>query len=113
MTNTSEPTRMQRLLLFLAGTLSVGLLLFSVYGDRREGELQAGEPSPVSFAAPVDLQIVDEVATGLQRQAVRMQIEEIYNVDAHGRQLVLAALNAAALPETVRGTLHMDYACKA
>lgn len=96
---------MQQLLLFLAGAVSVGLLLFSVYGDRREGELQAGEPSPVSFAAPVDLQVVDEVATGLQRQAVRSQIDEIYNVDAQARQLMLAIINSAALPDTVKAEL--------
>lgn len=109
MTSTSELSRAQLILLVLAGVLTVGLLLFTVYGDRRQGELTVGEPSSLSFAAPVDLQVVDEVATSQQRQAVRQQIAEIYNVDAHAQQLVLAALAAAALPEPVRLSLEEAY----
>ncbi len=109
MTSTSEFSRPQLILLFLAGVITVGLLLFSVYGDRRQGELTAGEPSPLSFAAPVDLQVVDEIATSQQRQAVRQQIDEIYNVDARAQQLVLATLAAATLPEEVRASLEHAY----
>src|SRR5690554_3690796 len=109
MTSTSELSRTQLILLFLGGVLTVAALLFSVYGDRRQGELTVGEPSSLSFAAPVDLQVVDEVATSQQRQAVRQQISEIYNVDAHAQQLVLAALAAAALPEPVRVSLEEAY----
>lgn len=109
MTSTSEPTRTQLILLLLAGVLSVSLLLFSVWGDRTQGELSAGEPSPVSFAAPVDLQVIDEIATSQQRQTVRQQIDDIYNVDAQAQQHVMAALTAAALPESVRAQLIEAY----
>src|SRR5690625_603476 len=109
MTSTSEPTRTQLILLLLAGVLSVSLLLFSVWGDRTQGELSAGEPSPVSFAAPVDLQVIDEIATSQQRQTVRQQIDDIYNVDAQAQQHVMAALTAAALPEPVRAQLIEAY----
>lgn len=109
MTSTPEPGRGQLLLLFIAGAVSLAALLFSVYGDRHQGELQAGEASPLSFAAPVNLEVVDEVATSQQRQSVREQVPDIYHVDQQAQQLVLAAISAASLPDGVRATLQAAF----
>ena len=109
MTNTPELSRTQAIVLFLAGVVAVGGLLFSVYGDRRDSELSVGEPSPVTFAAPVDLDVIDEVGTAQQRLAVRAQIAEIYHIDRQAQQLVLAAITSAALPEDVLVTLLEDF----
>lgn len=109
MTSTPEPGRGQLLLLFIAGAVSLAALLFSVYGDRYQGELRAGEASPLSFTAPVNLEVVDEVATSQQRQSVREQVPDIYHVDQQAQQLVLAAISAASLPDGVRETLQRAF----
>lgn len=109
MKTTSELTPPGRLLFFLGGTLAVAILLFTVYGDRRQGELAVGEPSPLSYVAPVNVQVIDELATGQQRQVVRSQIREIYSVDSQVQQLVLAAVSEAALPERTREILTEAY----
>lgn len=109
MTSTPEPGRGQLLLLFIAGAVSLAALLFSVYEDRYQGELRAGEASPLSFTAPVNLEVVDEVATSQQRQSVREQVPDIYHVDQQAQQLVLAAISAASLPDGVRETLQRAF----
>ena len=109
MISTPEPGRGQLLLLFVAGAVSLAALLFSVYGDRYQGELRAGEASPLSFTAPVNLEVVDEVATSQQRQSVREQVPDIYHVDQQAQQLVLAAISAASLPDGVRETLQRAF----
>ena len=110
MTNTPELNSTKTIIFFLAGVIAVGSLLFSVYGDRRDSELTVGEPSPVTFAAPVDLDVIDEVGTAQQRLAVRAQIDEIYHIDRQAQQLVLAAISAAALPDDVLVTLLENFA---
>src|SRR5690625_4800584 len=109
MKTTSELTPATRLFFFLGGMLAVAILLFTVYGDRRQGELSVGEPSPLSYVAPVNVQVADELATGQQRQMVRSQIREIYSVDTQTQQLVLAAIAEAAVPERTRETLQDAY----
>ncbi len=92
-------------MLFLVGTAVLAALLFSVYGDRQADTLVAGVPSPVSYVAPVNLQVVDEVATQQRRQAVREQVGDIYNVDARLQSLALGIIASASLPPQVRSFL--------
>src|SRR5690554_5295065 len=98
MTSTPELSRGARLMLFLVGTAVLAGLLFSVYGDRQADTLVAGVPSPVSYVAPVNLQVVDEIATQQRRQAVRDQVGDIYNVDPRLQSLALGTIASASLP---------------
>lgn len=80
----------------LAAVLAV--LLYSVYGFRQRTELRLGEPSPQTFVAPVQTEVVDLLATQRQRQAARAQIEPVYTVDTELRDLVIASVAASGLP---------------
>src|SRR5690606_41054067 len=76
----------------------LAVLLYSVYGFRQRTELRLGEPSPQTFVAPVQTEVVDLLATQRQRQAARAQIEPVYTVDTELRDLVIASIAASGLP---------------
>jgi putative nucleotidyltransferase with HDIG domain len=76
----------------------LALLLYSVYGLRQRTPLRLGEPSPQTFVAPVQTEVVDLLATQRQRQAARQQIETVYTVDNELRELVIASVAASGLP---------------
>ena len=85
-------------LLAAALALVLALLLYSVYGLRQRTPLRLGEPSPQTFVAPVQTEVVDLLATQRQRQAAREQIEPVYTVDTELRDLVIASIGASGLP---------------
>lgn len=84
-------------------------LLYSVYGARQRTPLRLGEPSPQTFVANVDTQVIDHIATERQRQAARQQIETVYSSDAGLRSLVAASVGSAGLPNAVADAVLRRY----
>jgi cyclic-di-AMP phosphodiesterase PgpH len=101
MTSTAERTARPSLrrafgVLVVVATLTA--LLYSVYADRREAAVSVGEPSPQTYVAPVDLQVVDRVTTERQRQAARGQVGTLYTADPTLQQIVIGSLAGSGLP---------------
>jgi cyclic-di-AMP phosphodiesterase PgpH len=94
-------------MLVVVGTLTG--LLFSVYGDRRGSAVVVGEPSPQTYVAPVNLQVVDRVATERDRQAARAQVGPIYTADPTLQQIVIGSLAGAGLPAETLDVLVTMY----
>jgi hypothetical protein len=86
--------------LFVAGLAAV---IFSVYDEPTRRSLVVGEPSPQTFVAPVELQVVDRLATEVRRQAARAQVPELTSPDPALRAIVLESLEAIALPPSRSG----------
>lgn len=86
---------------YLIVALVVSALLYSVYGQRQAQPLEVGEPSPETFVAPSDVQVIDRLLTERQRQAARQQVPPIYSTDPTLQELVLSSVSAASLPEDV------------
>ena len=80
---------------------ALGVLLYSVYGLVQRTPLRLGEPSPQTFVAPVQTQVVDLLATQRQRQGAWEQIETVYTIDGNLRDLVIASIGASGLPSDV------------
>lgn len=97
------------LLLYALSALGLAILLYSVYGQRQRAPLQPGEPSPQTFVAPADIDVIDRVATERQRQAARNQIGSVYSGDPRLQQLVLSSIAAASLPQDVQDLLVRTY----
>jgi cyclic-di-AMP phosphodiesterase PgpH len=95
-------------LLLVIGTLTA--LLYSVYGDARGVGVVVGEPSPQTYVAPVDLQVIDRVATERERQAARAQVPAIYSADPTLQQIVIGFLAGAGLPTESVDVLLTRYA---
>lgn len=93
------------LALYALSTLGLAVLLYSVYGERQSATLEAAEPSPQTYVAPVDIDVIDRVATERQRQAARSQIETVYIADPQLQQLVLSSVASAGLPESIQDLL--------
>jgi cyclic-di-AMP phosphodiesterase PgpH len=81
--------------LFVAGLAAV---IFSVYDEPTRRSLVVGEPSPQTFVAPVELQVVDRLATEVRRQAARAQVPELTSPDPALRAIVLESLETIDLP---------------
>lgn len=116
MTSTARRPRApwRLLLVHLGGTAVLAALFWSVYGEQAaDAGLVAGLPSPLSFVTPVDLEVVDEDATQVQRQTVREQIAEVYTLDVHAQRRALAALATASLPEPALRVLQDAYGAPA
>ncbi len=102
--------RLPRLLaFFVVSTLGLTILLYSVYGQRQQSFLEPGSPSPVTYVAPVDIEVIDRVATERQRQSARNQIDTIYTANSRLQQIVLASIAAAGLPRDVEEMLLEAY----
>ncbi len=95
-----QPGRRRWWLVLLSVAVLVPLL-YSVYGIRQRTPLRLGEPSPQTFVAPVDTQVVDMIATQRQRMAARQQIETVYSSDPALRTLVSTSVGASGLPSAV------------
>ena len=89
------------LLLGLVALACLAALLYSVHGTRQRSPLRLGQPSPQTFTAPVDTQVIDWIATQRERQAARAQIETVYTSDQELKSLVLAAVGSSGLPPDV------------
>ena len=88
----------------------LALVLFSVYDAPTRRTLVVGEASPQTFVAPVELQVIDRLATEARRQAARLQVPELTSPDPELRAAVLDALEASALPEAVVDVVAARYA---
>ncbi|MEX2535787.1 MAG: HDIG domain-containing metalloprotein [Trueperaceae bacterium] len=95
--------------LYALSTLGLAVLLYSVYGERQRAPLQAGQPSAQTYIAPVDIDVIDRVATERQRQAARAQIVTVFTSEPRLQQLVLSSIAAAGLPEAVQDLLVRAY----
>ncbi len=94
---------------FLLSALAVAGLLYSVYGQRGGESLVAGEPSPGLYKSPVDVEVVDQLATEREREAARSQIEPVYTSNAAAQALVTNALTTAGLPAAVQDFVVARY----
>jgi putative nucleotidyltransferase with HDIG domain len=97
------------LLLF---TAALGALLYSVYqpyGAVVEQDLVVGRPSPALFRSPIDLEIIDQLATERDRQAARAQVGTIYSTDLQVQRLVLDAIATSTLPVSVQVLMISAY----
>ncbi len=97
------------IVLFVTTVLALAALLYSIYGQRQTAQLRVTEPSPETFIAPVDIEVVDRIATERERQAARAQIETVVTSDDALQQLVVARLASSGLPEEVLGYLVVQY----
>ncbi len=98
-----------RTLPFLLAAVTLALLLFSAYGERRAEPLRVGQPSPETFRAATSLQVPDPVATERKRQEARRQVEPIQVVDEDARNLALQSIRRLDIPEPVRASLLAAY----
>ena len=94
---------------FLLSALAVAGLLYSVYGQRGGESLVAGEPSPGLYKSPVDVEVVDQLATEREREAARSQIEPVYTSNAAAQALVINALTTAGLPAAAQDFVVARY----
>lgn len=97
------------LALYAVSTIGLAILLYSVYGQRQRAPLQPGQPSPQTYIAPVDIDVIDRVATERQRQAARAQVDTIFTGDPRLQQLVLSSIATTGLPEDVEDLLVREY----
>lgn len=100
MSSTAERSggRVQRWMgrIFLVAVLAA--LLFSAYDDVGGRLLVVGEPSPMTYVAPVSQLVPDRLATEARRQAARLQVPEITTVNETLQALVMGSLAGAGLP---------------
>jgi cyclic-di-AMP phosphodiesterase PgpH len=92
-----------------AFVVALMVVIFSVYDEPTRRTLVVGEPSPQTFVAPVDLQVVDRVATEARRQAARLQVPELTSPNPELRTVVLGALDGADLPPAVLAVVQARY----
>lgn len=88
----------------------LAVVLFTVYDAPTRRTLVVGEPSPQTFVAPVELQVIDRLATEARRQSARLQVPELTSPDPQLRAVVLEALDASELPATVVAVVDEAYA---
>ena len=97
----NRPATRRFWVLVLLTAVSLGLLIFSVYGNRQRAPLRVGQPSPQTFVAPVATQVEDRIATQRERLAAREQIETVYSSDPQMTALVTASVTSSGLPPAV------------
>lgn len=106
----ARPARDGRWGVFAVVTVVVALVLFSVYEASDRRGLVPGDASPQTFVAPVDVQVVDRLASEVLRQAARAQVPDLTRVDAPLQGLVLASLAGSGLPAAARDAVVAAYA---
>lgn len=87
--------------LAVALVFALGGLFFSVYDEPTSRTLEAGDQSPQTFTAPVEVQVVDRIATEQRRQRALSQIPELTSIDEALTELVLRSLDASTVPPVV------------
>lgn len=96
----------------VAGALFVlvlAVVVFSVYDEPARGTLVVGEASPQTYVAPVDLQVIDRLATEVRRQAARAQVPELTSPNPDLRDGLLAGLDALELPSEAAAVVIARY----
>jgi cyclic-di-AMP phosphodiesterase PgpH len=89
--------------------LTLAALFYSVYDDPARRSMTPGEPSPQTFVAPVDVQVVDRLATEARRQAARAQVPELVTADATLQGLLLSSIVGSGLPDAALDVVLSAY----
>ncbi|MDA0700283.1 MAG: HDIG domain-containing protein [bacterium] len=103
------PRRLAWRFVGLIYVLALAAVIFSVYDEPTRRSLVVGEPSPQTFVAPVELQVVDRLATEVRRQAARAQVPELTSPDPALRAVVLQSIDAVELPDASRDVVVERY----
>lgn len=96
----------------MVGVLFVALLaglIFAVFEQPLTRTLQVGAPSPRTFTAPIELQVVDRLATEARRQAAAAQVPELLSLDTAGAERVLGAIESLDAPAALSLRLRDAY----
>jgi putative nucleotidyltransferase with HDIG domain len=92
-----------------AFVVALALILLSVYDEPTSRTLVAGQVSPQTFVAPVELQVVDRLATEQRRQMAVAQVPELTSPNPDLTEVVLNALLLQAVPSEVVALLVERY----
>ena len=90
-------------------TLALAALLFSVFGLEPETVLAAGEPSPRTYSAPINIEVENLPLTERQRVSAREQVATIYTADANLQRLIVNSIASSTLPANVQAELIAAY----
>lgn len=102
-------TGLRLTVMMVLSTLALGALLYSVYGQRPQQGLQVGDPSPQLYRSPIDIEVIDQLATERERQAARDQIPIIYTSNPQIKRLVVNAIATAGLPAAAQKVVVEAY----
>lgn len=91
-----------KLLLFTLFTLVLTALLDTSYSSRQQIFLKIGQPSPNLYKSPIDIEVIDQIATERKRQAAKAQVRPIYIADLQLQSLVLDAISDWQLSDKVK-----------
>lgn len=89
--------------------VALALILLSVYDEPTSRTLIIGQVSPQTFVAPVELQVIDRLATEQRRQLAVAQVPELTSPNPSLTQVVLDAPALATLPSEVLALVHQRY----
>jgi putative nucleotidyltransferase with HDIG domain len=84
--------------LYLFSSLYLAGLIYSVYGQGQRELLTEGQFSLSTYTSPIDVLVIDEIATEQERQAARAQISQVFTIDTKIMELVKEAILASDLP---------------
>ena len=97
------------ILLVASFTFVVAILLDNAYSSRQQTLLEVGKPSPKLYKSPIDIEVIDQIATERKKQVARAQVRPIYITNSQLRSLVIDALNTWPLEDTVKSTVLEAY----
>ena len=78
--------------LYLLSTLSIAGLIYTVQDRSEHTSLAKGQNSPLTYTAPREVLIINEISTQRAREAARSQIPIIFSVDTSTERLVIEAI---------------------
>ena len=83
-------------------SLVLATLFFTVYSVRQLSVLEVGKPSPKLYKSTIDTVTVNQLETERNRRAAREQVGDIYVADEQLQVLVVEAIQAWDLNESVK-----------
>ncbi len=96
-------------LLVASFTFIVAILLDSAYSSRQQTLLEVGKPSPRLYKSPIDIEVIDQIATERKKQVARAQVRPIYITNSQLQSLVVDALSTWPLEDAVKATVLEAY----
>ncbi len=90
-------------------TLVLAILLDSSYSSRQQTLLEVGKPSPKLYKLPIDVEVIDQIATERKKQAARIQVKPIYTADPQLQGLVFDAISTWTLEDSIKDTVLEAY----
>ena len=78
--------------LYFLSTLSLAGLIYTVQDRSEYTSLAEGQNSPLTYTAPREVLIINEISTQRAREAARSQIPTIFSVDTSTEQLVIEGI---------------------